>query len=132
MLKMYIYRFGILMGMYMQVVYQMDIVEQIQFFYSPEAVKEKARFVTFSNDNVAINGKPYTVQLLAADTAFFHFFTYPLSGTPMKAPNDVLVTRQFAERVFGKENPIGEKLSYPVVIFSLSVVYWMNRHVNPR
>ena len=81
-------------------------------FYSPEAVKEKARFVTFSNDNVAINGKPYTVQLLAADTAFFHFFTYPLSGTPMKAPNDVLVTRQFAERVFGKENPIGEKLSY--------------------
>lgn len=30
----------------------------------------------------------------------------------MKAPNDVLVTRQFAERVFGKENPIGEKLSY--------------------
>ena len=29
---------------------------------------------------------PYTVQLLAADTAFFHFFTYPLSGTPMKAP----------------------------------------------
>ena len=40
-------------------------------FYSPEAVKEKARFVTFSNDNVAINGKPYTVQLLAADTAFF-------------------------------------------------------------
>lgn len=81
-------------------------------FYSPEVVKEKARFVTFSNDNVAINGKPYTVQLLAADTAFFHFFTYPLSGTPMKAPNDVLVTRQFAERVFGKENPIGEKLSY--------------------
>ena len=81
-------------------------------FYSPEAVKEKARFVTFSNDNVAINGKPYTVQLLAADTAFFHFFTYPLSGAPMKAPNDVLVTRQFAERVFGKENPIGEKLSY--------------------
>ena len=31
MLKMYIYRFGILMGMYMQVVYQIDIVEQIQF-----------------------------------------------------------------------------------------------------
>ena len=31
MLKMYIYRFRILMGMYMQVVYQMDIVEQIQF-----------------------------------------------------------------------------------------------------
>lgn len=29
--NVYIYRFGILMGMYMQVVYQMDIVEQIQF-----------------------------------------------------------------------------------------------------
>ncbi len=82
-------------------------------FYSPEAVKEKARFVTFSNDNVAINGKPYTVQLLAADTAFFSFLhVSPQWYTNESSPNDVLVTRQFAERVFGKENPIGEKLSY--------------------
>ncbi len=76
MLKMYIYRFGILMGMYMQVVYQMDIVEQIQFLFSGSC-EGKGPFCNFSNDNVAINGKPYTVQLLAADTAFFHFFTYP-------------------------------------------------------
>lgn len=81
-------------------------------YYSPEAVKENARFVTFNNDNVTINEKPYTVQLLAADTAFFHFFTYPLTGAQMKAPNDALVTRQFAKRVFGKENPIGQKLNY--------------------
>ncbi len=81
-------------------------------YYSPESVKERARFVTFSNENISIDERPYTVQLLAADTAFFHFFTYPLSGAQMKAPNDVLVTRQFAKRVFGDENPIGQKLSY--------------------
>lgn len=31
MLKVYIYRFGILMGMFLWAVCQMDIVEQIQF-----------------------------------------------------------------------------------------------------
>lgn len=81
-------------------------------YYSPEAVKERTRFVTLSNENISINDKPYTVQLLAADTTFFHFFTYPLSGTQIRTPNDVLVTRQFARRAFGNENPIGQKLSY--------------------
>lgn len=81
-------------------------------YYSPEEVKESARFAVLNNDNVTINEKPYTVQLLAADTAFFHFFTYPLTGAQMKAPNDALVTRQFAKRVFGEENPIGQKLNY--------------------
>lgn len=81
-------------------------------YYSPGAIKEKTRFVTFNNDNITINNRPYTVQLLAADTAFFHFFTYPLTGMQMKRPTDALVTRQFAQRAFGDENPIGQKLNY--------------------
>ncbi|MDD3037691.1 ABC transporter permease [Bacteroides sp.] len=81
-------------------------------YYSPESVKEQARFVTLNNDNVTINDRPYIVQLLATDTTFFHFFTYPLSGTMMQTPNDVLVTRKFAERAFGKDNPIGKKINY--------------------
>ena len=52
------------------------------------------------------------MQLLVADTAFFHFFNYPIEGVQMQLPNDALVTRKFAERVFGKENPIGRKVKY--------------------
>lgn len=81
-------------------------------YYTEEAIKEKAHFLTFNNDNININDRTYTVQLLVADTAFFHFFTYPLTGTQMKMPTDALITRQFAKRVFGEENPIGKKLDY--------------------
>lgn len=81
-------------------------------YYPSESIEKQARFLTFNNDNISIDDKPYTVQLLVADTAFFHFFNYPIEGVQMQLPNDALVTRKFAERVFGKENPIGRKVKY--------------------
>ena len=71
-------------------------------YFQPEAVKERSYFITSCNDNVTIDEKPYAVQLLAADTAFFHFFNYPLKGKRMAAPEEALVTRQFAKRVWRK------------------------------
>lgn len=81
-------------------------------YYQPEAVRERSYFITFSNDHVTVDEKPYTVQLLAADTAFFRFFEYPLEGKRMEAPEEALVTRTFARRVFGDKNPIGQTLTY--------------------
>ena len=81
-------------------------------YFQPEAVKERSYFITSCNDNVTIDEKPYAVQLLAADTAFFHFFNYPLKGKRMAAPEEALVTRQFAKRVFGEKDPIGKTMEY--------------------
>lgn len=82
-------------------------------YYPPEAIQEKSRLITLNNDHVIIDEKPYTAQILVADTAFFHFFTYPLlQGKLLQSPNEVLVTRQFANRVFGDKNPIGKTLIY--------------------
>lgn len=81
-------------------------------YFRPEAVKEKSYFITLSNDNVTVNEKPYATHVLVADTAFFHFFTYPLEGKWMEAPEEALVTRSFARRVFGDKDPIGQTMQY--------------------
>lgn len=81
-------------------------------YYAPEAIEKRSYFITLDNDNVTIDEKPYTVQALVADTAFFHFFHYPLKGKHIEAPEEVLITRQFAKRVFGDKNPIGQTIGY--------------------
>lgn len=81
-------------------------------YFQPEAIKERSYFITSCNDNVTIDEKPYAVQVLVADTAFFHFFNYPLKGKRMEAPEEALVTREFAKRVFGDKDPIGQTMEY--------------------
>ena len=81
-------------------------------YYAPEAIEKRSYFITLDNDNVTIDEKPYTVQALVADTAFLHFFHYPLKGKHIEAPEEVLITRQFAKRVFGDKNPIGQTIGY--------------------
>ena len=81
-------------------------------YYAPEAIEKRSYFITLDNDNVTIDEKPYTVQALVADTAFLHFFHYPLKGKHIEAPEEVLITRQFAKRVFGDKNPIGQTMGY--------------------
>ena len=81
-------------------------------YFQPEAVEERSYFMTLCNDNVTIDDKPYTVQALVADTAFFHFFHYPLTGKRMSAPEDALVSWRFAKRVFGEKDPIGMTMEY--------------------
>lgn len=83
-------------------------------YFAPECVIEKSTFITLDNDNVSVDGKPYIAQIMVTDSAFFHFFYYPLNAGEymLKAPEDALVTQAFAHRVFGDENPIGKSLQY--------------------
>ena len=52
------------------------------------------------------------------DENFFRFFSFPLeSGTPesvLKGKNSVVVSRTFANKVFGKEDPIGKSIKIDV------------------
>ena len=52
------------------------------------------------------------------DENFFRFFPFPLeSGTPesvLKGKNSVVVSRTFANKVFGKEDPIGKSIKIDV------------------
>lgn len=48
------------------------------------------------------------------DSVFLQILPYPsVSGiSSLKSPNDAIITRRLAERLFGKENPIGKTMTY--------------------
>ena len=54
------------------------------------------------------------MNIMAVDSTFFHFFRYPvLTGEArLTAPDDAVITRQYARRLFGKENPVGKVVEY--------------------
>ena len=83
-------------------------------YISNEQITERCRIVPREHTNVVYENRNYNVNMLAVDSAFFHFFTYPLvTGTvTMEGDNAAILTRQFAERLFGNANPVGKVLVY--------------------
>ena len=83
-------------------------------YISNDQITERCRIVPKENTNVVYENRNYNVNLLAVDSTFFHFFTYPLVvGTvAMEGDNAAILTRQFAERLFGNANPVGKVLVY--------------------
>ncbi|WP_418699050.1 ABC transporter permease [Bacteroides sp.] len=83
-------------------------------YVQPENIVEEALFILMEKDNVAVQDKPYTANILVTDSTYFHFFHYELTtgSLQMSAPDDALVMESFARKVFGKENPIGKSIAY--------------------
>ena len=80
----------------------------------PEDIIEKCSFIALGKDNVISNEQNFAANVLAADSTFFHFFDYPLVAgeASLNAPDDAILNRNFAEKVFGKESPIGKSLNF--------------------
>lgn len=77
-------------------------------------ITERCRIVPEENASIDYGNRTYTVDMLAVDSAFFRFFSYPVTAGMVEMPGDdtAILTRDFAERLFGKENPIGKVLVY--------------------
>ena len=56
----------------------------------------------------------FPVRAIAADTAFFQFLPRETSAgsTDHLPPTGVILTEEFAKLIFGKENPIGQPMTY--------------------
>ncbi|MBQ8266732.1 MAG: ABC transporter permease [Bacteroides sp.] len=94
-------------------------LEHVDNFLDKEIVRkddilQRCSFINLSKDNLIYNEQNFTCNLFIADSTFFHFFDYPvLAGeSRLTAPDDAVLTRRFAERVFGKESPIGKSMTY--------------------
>ena len=94
-------------------------LEDVKAFLDKEAVRpediiEKCSFIALGKDNVISDEQNFAANVLAADSTFFHFFDYPLVAgeASLNAPDDAILTQRFAEKVFGKESPIGKSLSF--------------------
>ena len=68
-----------------------------------ESIVERCLMVGMEQDNIVYDGTNFAANILAADSTFFHFFAYPLyrGEAALDAPDAAIVTRRFAERVFG-------------------------------
>ncbi|MEJ2613381.1 MAG: ABC transporter permease [Ignavibacteriaceae bacterium] len=70
------------------------------------------------------NGRTFKEKIYEADPGFFSFFTFPfLLGNPRTAlsnPSSVVITKELAEKYFGKKDPIGKTIilfnRYPLMI----------------
>ena len=94
-------------------------LEHVDIFLDKEIVRkddilQRCSFINRSKDNLIYNEQNFTCNLFIADSTFFHFFDYPVVAgeSRLTAPDDAVLTRRFAERVFGKESPIGKSMTY--------------------
>ena len=77
-------------------------------------VEMRSDFILAENQEVVVERKNFDANVLVTDNRFFEMLDYPLlSGTPeLDQPDRAVVTYEFAQKVFGKENPVGQTLSY--------------------
>lgn len=77
-------------------------------------IQSTTRALAF-NSVIRYDTKSYVEEkLLLADANFFEFFSYPLAvGDPkqvLQQPNNIVVSKSFARKYFGDEDPIGKTL----------------------
>jgi ABC-type antimicrobial peptide transport system permease subunit len=90
-----------------------------------------------SSRNLMNEDKVYSESVLFADPSFLQMFTYPLeTGNPETAlnnPYSIVLTREAAEKYFGKENPIGQTLKigrkYDLKVTGIMKKVPMNSHL---
>ena len=82
--------------------------------FRQEDILNRCTFLTRENDNLKSKEQFYPANLLIADSTFFQMFNYPLVAgeARLKAPDDAILTRKYAEKVFGKQSPIGKSFTY--------------------
>jgi ABC-type antimicrobial peptide transport system permease subunit len=82
--------------------------------FRQEDILNRCTFLTRENDNLKSEEQYYPANLLIADSTFFQMFDYPLvtGEARLDAPDDAILTRKYAEKFFGKQNPIGKSFTY--------------------
>lgn len=78
------------------------------------SIKNSTRILPSQNDFI-INGEHrFVTRTLGIDSLFFKFFDYNLlqGTTDMDIPESVWLMKDFADKVFGKDNPVGKVIGY--------------------
>ena len=94
-------------------------IDDVHAFMKKEMIRKddiikRCSFIGRRKDNLIYKEQSYNTNVWIADSTFFHFFNYPLveGECRLNAPDDAILTRNFAEKVFGTESPIGKSMTY--------------------
>ena len=82
-------------------------------FIPENKIVESCEFVLLSDVDFKIEKASYNLDLLAVDSTYFHFFKYPLieGEARIHTPQDAILTKACAQRLFGKESAVGKVLN---------------------
>lgn len=88
-------------------------------FHNPLDLPEVERmtsFVSLSDVSISIDNQIFGVHALATDSVFLQVFDFPLlAGSTEKVlakPENAVISKAFAQKVFGNGNPIGKNIQY--------------------
>lgn len=75
-------------------------------------VEKFSRFILFKDDYVVTDNRRFTVQTMVADSLYLEMMPHPVvEGTSaLRNPNDAIITRKLARRLFKGESPMGKTL----------------------
>ena len=71
-------------------------------------------FIPYGDDFIFMDENRYNGKLIVADTNFLKILPYPLlyGNVFSGAPDEIILTRHFSEKLFGQKNPIGETVTF--------------------
>jgi putative ABC transport system permease protein len=82
--------------------------------FFPE-IQSQTRYFEFLTGIVTAEDRPFLETLTMADASFFEIFSFPLlAGNPktvLSKDSDIVLTESYARKYFGRESPIGRRLS---------------------
>ncbi|GHS97325.1 ABC transporter permease [Bacteroidia bacterium] len=86
-------------------------------------VEKRTNFIKMSDSDMRLNNQIYNTDILAVDSSFLQIVDFQViaGANNIIRPEDALISEPFAKKVFGKENPIGQKLYYPLVDKELTI-----------
>jgi ABC-type antimicrobial peptide transport system permease subunit len=87
-------------------------------------VEKHALFRRVPGAEIGIGDRTYTPGVLAVDSAFLQILDYRIvaGAANVVRPEDAFITEEYARKVFGDKNPVGEKLGYKAVNKEMTVV----------
>jgi len=77
-------------------------------------IDKQTSIILLEKDYVVYDYNRYPARVLVTDTLFFQLFPYQVvqGSSSLDAPESALLTESYAQKIFGKENPIGKVLRY--------------------
>lgn len=87
-------------------------------------IEDRCKLIEEENSTIVSDDVSYKTNLMAADTTFFHFFSYRVleGNLSLDSPHDVILTEDYAEKLFGKESPIGKNIYFDGKMLTVSGV----------
>ena len=93
-------------------IYNMDNDETFMDITKHPGVEKYSHFNRFKDDEISVDDRKYYATVIMTDSNFLKITDFPvISGIDkLSEPNNALITKSYAQKLFGNENPVGKTL----------------------